>query len=84
MQHFSYRSGNVKNLKHVFIAMFPHFEDKLFLSLGEKCGNMYSYTVILFRILASHLFPDIWDFFSNTYRDNKSHFWIGNVSVIRR
>ena len=27
--------------KHAYITMFPHFEDKLLISLGKKkCGNM--------------------------------------------
>ena len=26
--------------KYVLIEKFPHFEDKLVLSIGEKCGNV--------------------------------------------
>ena len=41
MQHFSYRLVEVEAMwKHVYIVMFPHFEDKLLLSMRDKCGNM--------------------------------------------
>ena len=36
MQHFSYRPGNVETCLYSNV----HFEDKLLLSMREKCGNM--------------------------------------------